>query len=223
MSDNGSFKAIGMPIMLIVTYLLAIASTHQRLIRAFHQSRAELQTFILFLGSLAASLGSMFLYFSAGWAYGLICTLLCYLTAMMIGSPDRAKQASILFFAVAGWFAILIGQPTAVSNGVIDTVAKDSCNRFYGDKADSMCKDGWLNFVEIVATCLISVTFLMLLNLMASAVEVHTGDGAYQAVGDNGGGGFGAGAYHGSGGPGSSSISTAAPTPKNGQEYQALP
>ena len=204
--------------MLIVTYILAIVMTHQRLIRAFHQSRAELATFILFLGSMAASLGSMFLYFSAAWAYGLICTLLCYLTALMIGAPDRAKQAKLLFFAVAAWFAILIGQPNAVSNGVINTVAKAQCDTFYGEKSDAMCKDGWLSFVEIVATALISVTFLMLLNLMASAVENAAGEATYQSVGENAAG-FGAGAYHGNGpeGPPSS-----APTPKNA-EYQSMP
>ena len=218
-ADSGKFKAAGLPILLIVNFALAVVMTHQRLIRAFHQSRAELATFILFLSSLGAALASMFLYFSAAWAYGRICTLLCYLTAVMIGAPDRGKQARVLFFAVAAWFAILIGQPSQVSPGIIDTVAKGRCEAFYGDKADAMCKDGWLNFVEIVATCLISVTFLMLLNLMASAVE--SGDAQYQSVG-GAEPGFGAGTYHGHGPAVEEGHGSAAPTPKNA-EYQSMP
>ena len=186
MTDPGKFKAIGLPIMLIVTYALTVLMTHQRLIRAFHASRAELGTFALFLGSMTASLLSMLLYFSAAWPYALICTLLCYLTALIIGSSDRAQHSRVLFGAVAIWFALLIGIPSNVSAGIISTAAHDSCNAYYGEKSDAMCKEGWLDFVEILATGLISVTFLTLMNLMASAVDSSAqAEPSYHAVDDN--------------------------------------
>ena len=184
-SDDGNFKAIGMPILLIVTFMLSIAITHQSLRRAFYQSRSNLLNFLVFIGSLVASLVSIFLYFSAAWAYGMICTVMCYLFALVISSPERAKHGRLLFGSVAAWFAFLIGIPSGISAGVLTSCSNTACQAFYLSKADSMCKEGWLDFVEIVAICLVSVTFLTLLTLMAAALEGdRPGEASYSAVGE---------------------------------------
>jgi hypothetical protein len=188
MSDAGKFKAIGMPIMLVVTYFVAILVTHKSFIRAFHHSRGELINFAMFIGAVAASVLSMFLYFSASWAYGLITTVMCYLFALVIASPNRGQQSRTLFYALAVWFAILIGIPTQWSMGVIESAARNNCVAFYGSKADAMCKEGWLDFVEIVAMVLIAITFLTLLTLMTAAVEnegpASSASPRYTPVGD---------------------------------------
>lgn len=172
--DNGHFKAYGMPIMLICTYTVSLLLSHKALMRAFHTSRGNTINFAIFLGSIGSSIASMLLYFSPAWAYGLVCTAVCYMFALVIGSSaggTNARFVKMMFGVVAVWFALLVGIPDAASRGIVAALSHSNCQSFYGDEADSMCHDGWLNFLQVIAMVLVSVNFLTLLTLMNAAFE----------------------------------------------------
>ena len=121
----------------------------------------------------ASALVSCSLYLTAAWAYGVVCTIVCYVFALVATSPESLQSFGKPLLAIQSlWLAVLLGIPQPLGVGVIDTVTLQ-CNKFYGQKADTMCKSGWLAFNEIVAMGLISVVFLSQLLLVAKAIEAH--------------------------------------------------
>ena len=139
-SDN--FKAIGMPIMLIVTFVLALAITHKSFLRAFRQSSGNIGYFLMFAGCVLSSIASMFLYFSAAWAYGMMCTVVSYMFALIVASPDLKNHAKTMFYVVGVWFALLTGIPSQLSNGVISATSKTQCDNFYNTRRKQIVRVG---------------------------------------------------------------------------------
>ena len=182
-ADN--FKAIGMPIILIATFAVAIAVTQASLRTAFKHSKQHRSYMALFVGALTCTALSFFLYFTAAWAYGLVCTLVTYLFALVANTPaskakpeHHARQTRLLFVVVAVWFALLIGIPATLTDGGVIHAISARCAAWYGVKAHAMCKAGWLAFAEIVAMVLIASTFLAMLTLMAAAFSSSSDTGA---------------------------------------------
>ena len=186
-NSSDEFKAIGMPLIMIATFAAAIAVNHHGFIRAFQQSKYNLRHFALWLGAFASALLSMFLYFTSAWAYGLVCTLVCYLFTLLCGTPSLMdKHAKSITAAVAIWFATLVGVPSFMGKGAVAVVSQD-CEAWFGTVAKEMCVKGWLAWGEIVVMILIAVTFLSLMTLMGNAAEGSSESvdhpGEYAAVG----------------------------------------
>uniref|UniRef100_A0A7S1MTI8 Uncharacterized protein n=1 Tax=Neobodo designis TaxID=312471 RepID=A0A7S1MTI8_NEODS len=171
-SDN--FKAGGIPVFLIVTVLLSIVASRSELLSSFRAARGSgLGTTALFIGAVFSTLASCTLYFTAAWAYGVVCTIVCYVFALVATSPESLQSFGKPLLAIQSlWLAVLLGIPEPLGIGVIETVTQ-KCNNFYGSQAEKMCKSGWLAFNEIVAMGLISVVFLSQLLLVAKAIEAH--------------------------------------------------
>jgi heme/copper-type cytochrome/quinol oxidase subunit 4 len=172
-SHSDNFNAGGVPIFLIVTFILAVIVTRNEVWIAFRASRtAGLASTLLFMGSVCSAFLSCFLYLTAAWGYGLVCTIFCYVFALIVTSPEaQTTLGKPLMLAQAVWFLMLIGVPSTLSAGVISTI-RNQCITFYGEQQDKMCRTGWLAFCEIVAMFLISVVFLSLLTLLAKAITI---------------------------------------------------
>jgi hypothetical protein len=190
-SDN--FKAGGIPVFLIVTLILAVIGSRNELLSSFRAARISgLGTVVLFFGSIFSALASASLYFTAAWAYGVVCTIVCFVFALVASSTESlASFGKPLLALQSVWLAVLLGIPqTLFGIGVIDTVTLQ-CDKFYGSQADKMCKSGWLAVNEIIGMGLISVVFLSQLLLVAKAIEAHRSpqmDGSPARVGGGGGG-----------------------------------
>jgi hypothetical protein len=170
-NQSDEFKAIGLPLLMILTFAGSIALNRQGFARAFQQSKYNTRHFALWLGAFVSALLSMFLYFTAAWAYGLVCTLVCYMFTLMCGTPSLMdKHSKAVAGAVAVWFATLVGVPAFLGKGAIGVVTGD-CDVWFGTVSGTMCKKGWLAFAEIVVTVLVAVTFLSMMTLMGNAAE----------------------------------------------------
>lgn len=167
-ADQDKMKGIGMPIIFISFFIVAVLLNHKQLMTAWQNSSASPDIAWVFRASLLCALFSIFFYVSAAWAFGIISTILAYFLACISTSSlmqQHGKSAAALFFL---WFLILIGIPSLLSVGLVKTVS-DSCTSFYGSYSDKMCKDGWQTFLLIVATVQIALTFLCVLSVMAAS------------------------------------------------------
>lgn len=167
-SDQDKMKGIGMPIIFISFFIVAILLNHKQLMTAWQNSSTSPDVAWVFRASLLCALFSIFFYVSAAWAYGIISTILAYFLACISTSSlmqQHGKSAGGLFFL---WFLILIGVPSLLSSGLVSTVSF-KCTSFYGSYSNKMCKDGWQTFLLIVATVQIALTFLCVLSVMAAS------------------------------------------------------
>lgn len=167
-SDN--FKAIGLPIMLIITMVLTIVVTRVIFWKAFLHAKNDLNLAIIFFGGLVCALLSVFLFPTAAWAFGVVNTLLAYMYALVCVPGGVEKFAQRLFALSAAWFLLLVGVPNQVSLGVIATITS-VCDAWFGSKKEDMCKEGWLTLTEIVAMVMVSTNFFIMLTLMAVAFQ----------------------------------------------------
>ena len=171
-SHSDNFNAGGIPFFLIVTLIVAVVTSRAEIFAAFRAARVGgLGPTILFFSTALSAVLSISLYFTAAWAYGLVCTIICYVFALVSSSPESLALLGRPLLIVQGlWLAVLVGVPDALGVGVIGTVTS-KCDTFYGEQKEHMCKTGWLAFNEIVAMYLISVVFLTLLTLVGKAIE----------------------------------------------------
>lgn len=169
-SDN--FKAGGIPAFLMVTFFIAVVATRNELLAAMRSARTNgAGSLVMFVGTVLSAVMSMSLYFTAAWAYGLICTIVCFVFAVVATSPASVEAFWRPLLVIQSlWLAVLIGVPEPLGVGVISTVS-NNCDSFYNSQRDKMCKSGWLAFNEIVAMLLISVVFLCQLTLVAKGVD----------------------------------------------------
>lgn len=167
-TDQDKMKGIGMPIIFISFFAVAVLLNYKQLMTAWMSASTSADIAWVFRASLLCAFFSIFFYVSASWAYGLISTILAYFLAC-ISTPELMQQygkhAAIVFF---GWFLVLLGIPGQLSKGLITTTST-GCDTFYNTYKSNMCKDGWQTFLLIVATVQIALTFLCVLCIMAAS------------------------------------------------------
>eukprot|EP00388_Colpodella_angusta_P041097 GDKK01052216.1.p1 GENE.GDKK01052216.1~~GDKK01052216.1.p1 ORF type:complete len:224 (-),score=46.47 GDKK01052216.1:231-902(-) len=166
-TDQDKMKGIGLPIIFIAFFLIAIALNYKQLLNAWQSASGTSDVAWVFRASCLCALFSIFFYISSAWAYGLVSTILAYFL-VCISTPQMmqlyGKHAAVIFSI---WFLILLGIPSQLSTGLIN--ATTNCQTFYGSYADKMCVDGWQTFLLIIATVQISLTFLCVLCILAAS------------------------------------------------------
>jgi len=183
-SDN--MKGIGMPIIFICVYAIAVFLSHKQLVAAFQASRGDVTLMMIFSSSLLSSAMSLLLFFSPAFSYGLIQTVLAVFTASVCTGVGLQKYAHQMMVLSTAWFLCLVGLPSFWSPGIISAVSTTNCNSFYGTFSATMCPQGWVIVVEIIACVLISTNFLSLLAIVSAAMTSGGSgdkDAEYAAVG----------------------------------------
>ena len=195
-SFEGRFKAIGLPIILIVTVVAGALLNYKKLIST-HQAVKGTKLHVLFIVSLINAVLAMFLFFTAGWYYGVMCAVVAYFFGLLSDSQkDDDAAARQLVYLLGVWLLILSGLPAGFSDGVIDAVSGD-CLVFYGGTiAQDMCVNGWLNFALFIALWQIAVTFLSLMTLISAVFGTDSLSDAVSLPGGGGGGGASNGGYN---------------------------
>lgn len=179
---DDKYKAGGLPITLLATIAFAVFLTWKQLRDAQQASRLDMTHFFLFHGGLVATCLSLFLYFTPAWAFGLVCTLVCYLITLFTTASALNHNALTLNAVLVIWLFMLIGLPPRVTTGVFDVLSNPYCKGFYDTVSDTMCKEGWLTFAELIAGIMVGMTFLAVILTLASAVEAIEASRAAQQV-----------------------------------------
>lgn len=171
-------KAIALPILFIVSLLIAGFICRRTLATAYQSARCccgegEFRLGIMFWGGMTNALLSIFLFPTAGWAYGITSALFSYLFALSVGSME--KHANRLFVATAVWFAFLLGIPGQWSSGLITKVST-GCKLWFTstDKQGDYCKEEWISFTIVVSIAVIISNFFILLVLMSFSFDIAT-------------------------------------------------
>ena len=175
-------KAIALPILFIVALVVAIFITRKSLSNALPRARDELRLGILFFGGAISTVLSIFLFPTAGWAYGIVSALFSYMFSLVCAPGMIEKHANRLFLATASWFALLLGIPNRWSAGIIARVST-GCNLWFTVKTD-MCSDSWVTFATIVSIAVIIINFFELLVLMSFAADFATARKAAKGTSD---------------------------------------
>lgn len=186
-TDQDKMKGIGMPIIFITFFIVAVLLNHKQLLAAWHSSSASADVAWVFRASLLCAMFSIFFYVSAAWAYGIISTILAYFLACISSGTlmqQHGKTAAGLFFV---WFLVLIGVPSLLSGGIVSKL--QGCSGFYGSYSEKMCKDGWQTFLLIVATVQIALTFLCVLAAIAASAGTSVVESVQGQIGRFGKGG----------------------------------
>lgn len=178
-ADDQKMKGIGLPVIFISFFLVAGLLSRNQLLAAI--SNKDPESVWVFRASLLCAFLSIFFYLSPAWNYGIVSTVLAFGIAVATNSGLVKTAGKYIAMTLFVWFLILIGIPQLLTNGIITTVSQTSCQGFYGDFSPEMCKDGWLTFLMILSTVQISVTFLSMLSVMASAL----GGGSSAAAADS--------------------------------------
>ena len=170
-ADN--FKAFGLPCILIVILMATMAVTRKRLAAAAAASRAtHIQMGVTF-AAVATVIGSIPLFFTAAWAYGLVSAINGYIILLVCGERGIERSAGPLFVFEGIWFLVLIGLPTILGQGVIADMSTSnfSCATWFQTAQWTMCKEGWLTFAEMCAVAIVGMNFLTLITFMGHAVS----------------------------------------------------
>mmetsp|Transcript_68460 Transcript_68460/g.79752 ORF Transcript_68460/g.79752 Transcript_68460/m.79752 type:complete len:237 (-) Transcript_68460:209-919(-) len=172
--QGDKMKGIGMPILFIFLLAVVIVVTRSLLFDAVQAARNNPTIAFPFISAAVTALMSIFLYFSAGYGYGLVATIFAYIN-MCLSNGNRLRQyATPLTGIMLIWFGILVGIPSGLSSGIIVEVSSTNCKNFYPDYSDSMCKDGWIVYLLICSCILIGLTFMSLLSIVNVAINEET-------------------------------------------------
>ncbi|EAN85257.1 hypothetical protein TcYC6_0114700 [Trypanosoma cruzi] len=166
-------NGIGMPILFLVMLLCILMKSRRILRAAFTVSCADTATCICFFASLINMLLSVFLFFTTAFNYGLVSTVLAYCMVFVATSGPLELHARWFLSLYMVWFLLLVGFPTGWGRGIIGATNSDDCVAFYSTYASTMCADGWLTFVKILACLNISITMLSLMLLIAVVLGVE--------------------------------------------------
>ncbi|KAH9589243.1 hypothetical protein LSM04_004888 [Trypanosoma melophagium] len=167
--SDDKMNGIGMPILFILVLLATLFVTRNMIRKSIVSSYQNTMKLICFITALASIALSIVLYFSTAFNYGLVTTVLGY-SMIFLNSSARIKQyMTPLLIAYLVWFLVLVGIPSYLNQGIIAATNSINCITFYGTFASTMCNDGWLTLVKIIASVIVSVTLLSVL-LLASEV-----------------------------------------------------
>jgi hypothetical protein len=176
--QTSQMKGIGMPILFMVTLVLAAILSRAQLLDAVTAARGDVNLGINMIVSLVTIVISIFLYFTHAYGYGLVSTILAYANIVGMGrSSQFAAYSGLVQFV---WFCLLVGIPDAVSGGIINAIST-SCSAFYPSYDNVMCKPGWLVFAQILACVQIGITMTSLLGAINQAAAAPSG-GTYSPV-----------------------------------------
>lgn len=163
--SNDKYKAIGMPMFFLITVGIAAAITWRVIIHAHQRVAHDMGQKIIFMASLVSAVLSIFLYFTAAWAYGLVATCICYFVALAMARPSLQRP---LLIVLGLWFACVCGIPATIfGSGIISATSTTACKTFYLTYSDKMCAHGWLAFAEIVSTVIIAITLISFLSVLS--------------------------------------------------------
>ncbi|RNF19359.1 uncharacterized protein Tco025E_04170 [Trypanosoma conorhini] len=165
-------NGVGMPLLFLAMLLCILLTTRKRLTAAFIASDADRAMRICFYAALANMALSVFLFFTTAFNYGLVSTVLAYCVAFLTSAGSLESHAKWFLSVYMMWFFFVLGFPTGWGAGIIRATNSGDCVAFYGTYASTMCVDGWLTFVKVVACLLISLTMLSLLLLIASVAGI---------------------------------------------------
>eukprot|EP01006_Ploeotia_vitrea_P055469 TRINITY_DN67997_c8_g1_i1.p1 TRINITY_DN67997_c8_g1~~TRINITY_DN67997_c8_g1_i1.p1 ORF type:complete len:289 (+),score=38.29 TRINITY_DN67997_c8_g1_i1:126-869(+) len=91
---------------------------------------------------------SVFLFFSAAWAFAMVNFLVSFVVIVAVLTND--KQLNKWTFFILGLDVLyLIGIFPNWHIGIFDTVVNSGCCTWYGGWGDKMCKEGWLAALEV--------------------------------------------------------------------------
>ena len=172
-------KAAALPVLMIIALLLAGCFTRHTLAAAYTNAKEDFRKLIIFGGGIICAILSVFLLPTSAWAYGAASALFAYMSTLMCqpGVLDDAKQAETAFMVYLGWFLTLIGVPDLWSDGVIAATA--NCEKWFPAKT-SMCDEGWLTYVVILAIAIIILNFFVVIALMSMVFACDVN--AYAAI-----------------------------------------
>ncbi len=180
-------KAIAIPLMMIIAILLAIFFTRHSLSSAFQVAKGDFRKMILFGGGLICVAASIFLLPTSAYNFGAASVLFAYMSTLLATPGLLEARADFFFLVYTSWFSILIGIPDGWCDGILKQV--DKCDTWFANTTDSMCKDGWITFVTLLAIAVIIMNFFCVIALM-SLVFNATDAGHYEQVGGSDGGKF---------------------------------
>lgn len=169
-NDGEKMRGIGLPVIFMLSIIAAIWMTREQLIMAHDPFGSGLSAWV-FRGGFICGLMSFFLYPSAAWGYGLASTMVAYLLAFVSSEESLRRNGRPVLLMLLCWFATLVGLPSAFSVGVINTIHTQNCQVFYGGYADTMCTDGWIVFLLLIATFQVGIYFLILIALMGAILQ----------------------------------------------------
>jgi hypothetical protein len=179
-------KGIGMPILFTVLLGASAFVSRQLIIDSFNASRGNMNMLFSFLCAGITAALSLFLYWSPAYNYGLGGTVVAYLTMCVKGGESAKEFSKLLLGITLVWFMLLIGIPGGFSQGIINAVSTNQCNSFYNTYQETMCKPGWLVFVQICSCVQIGLTLVSLLFAVSAVVGSEGSESAYKPiVGDN--------------------------------------
>ncbi|RNF19251.1 hypothetical protein TcG_04206 [Trypanosoma cruzi] len=169
-SSVDRMNGVGMPVLFISVIAMAFFMTRRFLIKAVTSAFADTTSCLCFFSAVVNMLLSVFLFFSTGFNYGLVSTVLAYCMVFIKGRDNFNQYLVHLLAIYLVWFLVLVGIPAEINHGIIRATNKVDCTAFYNTYASTMCLDGWLTFVKIVACCVLGFTLLSLLLLTSEVL-----------------------------------------------------
>ncbi|KEG09183.1 hypothetical protein DQ04_05661050 [Trypanosoma grayi] len=162
-------NGIGMPILFIITLFATLFATRHLVAKAVRYAYSDTVTMLCFSAALTNMALSIFLYFTTAFNYGLVTTVLAYCVAFMNSNENFKQHMPHLLAVHLVWFLVLVGIPSSLNHGIINATNTGDCVAFYATFASTMCVEGWLTFIKIVA-CIITCFTLFSVLLLASEV-----------------------------------------------------
>eukprot|EP01012_Entosiphon_sulcatum_P010177 TRINITY_DN1588_c0_g1_i1.p1 TRINITY_DN1588_c0_g1~~TRINITY_DN1588_c0_g1_i1.p1 ORF type:complete len:176 (+),score=30.12 TRINITY_DN1588_c0_g1_i1:34-561(+) len=165
-ASTDGFKVIGLPLFLILsTFYIFWLVWRLRASLGLQISNLGLHRSVVLYGSFLAILLSIFLFYTAAWAYAVVNIIVSLV--VITGMCADAIGPKYLGALLATHTLLLIGLPAIIGPGIWTQIA--GCSTWYNTYADTLCTDGWLTFSEFAASLVIvqnvanTFTFLSML------------------------------------------------------------
>lgn len=182
-AEVANTKAGAIPALMIFAILLAIFFTRHSLTSAFAAAKDDFRKMILFGGGMICTLLSIFLLPTSAFNYGAASVLFAYMSTLLCTPGLLEAKADSFFLIYVSWFLTLLGMPDGWSDGLLKAI--DACDTWFNPNADTMCKDGWVTYVTILAIAIIIINFFCVIALMSLVFNASDSAYAYEEVEGN--------------------------------------
>ncbi|RNF19361.1 uncharacterized protein Tco025E_04172 [Trypanosoma conorhini] len=169
-SSVDKMNGVGMPLLFLSVMAVTIFMTRPLLQVAVTLALTDTTSCLCLVAALANMALSVFLFFTTAFNYGLVSTVLAYCVVFLNGRESFRHYLVHLLAIYLLWFLVLVGVPAELNHGIIRATNSGDCVAFYGTYASTMCVDGWLAFVKVVACFVLGFTLLSLLLLVTEVL-----------------------------------------------------
>eukprot|EP00759_Apiculatamorpha_spiralis_P048220 PhF_6_TR4353/c1_g1_i1/m.5871 len=177
--DN--FKESGLPLFILCMFLILGYAARVFVRQTFVNAMSHSVHKIFLLSTMITAFLSIFILWSAAWTYGILSVFVGWTTLATLSHPRLSTYKPTAVVVGCVWVLLLIGvPPTLFGPGVLQLV--NTCESHYNTVSSSMCKEGWLAFLEIVALIMICISILNQMLLFVVIAELTEWNGSSGGV-----------------------------------------